>query len=203
MAWTRDDASYVAERMLRELLRFNALATSLAQAGQERALAQPLGAFLDQHRFSESFRDWYLLPMLGCIWSCPTQQMLAFPVSTLIRFCHNHGLLQVADRPQWWTVQGGARHYVDKIVARVADKRLDTPVLRVERSAAGVRLFTQQGGWERFDKLVLVAAPKTLGDLRDLLPDPVKAKVVAEIDKDLTKVPLHELPKHLDSVLKL
>jgi protein required for attachment to host cells len=55
----------------------------------------------------------------------------------------------------------------------------------------------------RFDKLVLVAAPKTLGDLRDLLPDAVKAKVVAEIDKDLTKVPLHELPKHLDSVLKL
>jgi protein required for attachment to host cells len=55
----------------------------------------------------------------------------------------------------------------------------------------------------RFDRLVLVAAPKTLGDLRELLPGPVKAKVVAEIDKDLTKVPLHELPKHLDSVLKL
>lgn len=55
----------------------------------------------------------------------------------------------------------------------------------------------------RFAKLVLVAAPKTLGDLRDLLPDAVRAKVVAEIDKDLTKVPLRELPKHLDSVLKL
>ena len=55
----------------------------------------------------------------------------------------------------------------------------------------------------RFDKLVLVAAPKTLGDLRELLPDPVKTKVVAEIDKDLTKVPLRDLPKHLDAVLKL
>jgi protein required for attachment to host cells len=55
----------------------------------------------------------------------------------------------------------------------------------------------------RFDKLVLVAAPKTLGDLRELLPDPVKAKVVAEIDKDLTSVPLRDLPRHLEAVLKL
>jgi protein required for attachment to host cells len=55
----------------------------------------------------------------------------------------------------------------------------------------------------RFDRLVLVAAPKTLGDLRELLPGPVKAKVVAEIDKDLTHVPMRDLPKHLASVLKL
>ena len=56
------------------------------------------------HRFSREFREWYLLPMLGCIWSCPVDQMLAFPLVTLLRFCHNHGLLQVADRPQWYTV---------------------------------------------------------------------------------------------------
>jgi protein required for attachment to host cells len=55
----------------------------------------------------------------------------------------------------------------------------------------------------RFDRLVLVAAPKTLGDLRELLPGPVKAKVVAEIDKDLTHVPVRELPRHLAAVLKL
>ena len=55
----------------------------------------------------------------------------------------------------------------------------------------------------RFEALVLIAAPKTLGDLRELLPEAVKAKVVAEIDKDLTKVPLRDLPKHLGSVLKL
>jgi protein required for attachment to host cells len=55
----------------------------------------------------------------------------------------------------------------------------------------------------RFERLVLVAAPKTLGDLRELLPDPVKSRVVAEIDKDLTRVPLRDLPKHLGSVLKL
>ncbi len=72
----------------------------------------------------------------------------------MVRFCHNHGLLQVSDRPQWHTVVGGARHYVDPIVARLADKRLNTPVRRIERDAAGVRIVTDQAA-ERFDRVVL------------------------------------------------
>ena len=140
--------------MLRDLMRFNRLCTQLAQTNAEAALVQPLGDFLEQHRFGSAFRDWYFLPMLGCIWSCPTDQMLRFPVATMVRFCHNHGLLQVSDRPQWWTVAGGARHYVDKIVAGIADKRLSTPVRRIERSASGVRVLTD-GHDEHFDRLVL------------------------------------------------
>ena len=106
--------------MLTDLLRLNQLCTRIAQAHAEQALMQPLGDFLKEHRFGDAFRDWYFLPMLGCIWSCPTDQMLKFPVATMIRFCHNHGLIQVSNRPQWWTVTGGARHYVDKIVAGMA-----------------------------------------------------------------------------------
>ena len=140
--------------MLSDLLRFNQLTTRLALANEEAALAQPLGDFLQAQRFGDAFRDWYFLPMLGCIWSCPTEQMLRFPVATMVRFCHNHGLLQVTDRPQWHTVLGGARHYVDKIVARIADKRLNTPVRRIERDAAGVRVVTDHGA-ERFDRVVL------------------------------------------------
>ena len=141
-------------RMLADLLRFNALTSQLAEQGEEAALMQPLADFLRVHRFSDAFRDWYFLPMVGCIWSCPTEQMLQFPVATLIRFCHNHGLLQVRNRPQWWTVKGGARHYVDKIVSRIADKRLNTPVRLIERDNTGVRVVTD-GTAERFDKVVL------------------------------------------------
>ncbi|MBU0588833.1 MAG: FAD-dependent oxidoreductase [Gammaproteobacteria bacterium] len=141
-------------KMLREVLRFNALATALAEAGQEVELVQPLGDFLDAHQFSAEFRDWYFLPMMACIWSCPTAQMLKFPVSTMVSFCHNHGLIQVNQRPQWWTVMGGARHYVDKITARIGDKRLNTAVRLIERDAAGVTISTDRGS-ERFDKVVL------------------------------------------------
>ncbi len=144
--------------MLADLLRFNQVCTRLAEAGDDAALAQPLGAFLDQHRFGSAFRDWYFLPMMGCIWSCPTAQMLQFPVATMVRFCHNHGLLQVLNRPQWWTVAGGARQYVDQITAQMTDKRLNSPVLHIERSAAGVDITSRHHGstrTERFDKVVL------------------------------------------------
>ena len=141
-------------RMLRDLLRFNTLVTDLAKRGAEASLTQPLAEFLQAQKFSAEFRDWYLLPMLGCIWSCPTDQMLQFPVATMVRFCHNHGLAQVSQRPQWWTVAGGARHYVDKITAGITDKRLNTPVRQITRDARGVAVTTDTGT-ERFDRLVL------------------------------------------------
>jgi predicted NAD/FAD-binding protein len=141
-------------RMLRDVLRFNRLATDIALRNAESELMQPLKDFLQAHRFSSEFTDWYFLPMLGCIWSCPTAQMLEFPVATMIRFCHNHGLIQVSNRPQWHTVAGGARHYVDKIVASVADKRLNCPVQDIRRDADGVSV-TSAGQTERFDKVVI------------------------------------------------
>jgi predicted NAD/FAD-binding protein len=142
--------------MLRDVVRFNTLATELAERNQDHELAQPLSGFLFSHKFSDAFRDWYLLPMLGCIWSCPTDQMLKFPVATMIRFCHNHGLIQVNNRPQWYTVAGGARHYVEKILTRIPDKRLNTPVQRIVRDAHSVSLQTH-AGFERFDQVILAS----------------------------------------------
>jgi predicted NAD/FAD-binding protein len=85
--------------------------------------------------------------------------MLRFPVATMIRFCHNHGLLQVAGRPQWHTVVGGARQYVRKMLPVIADKRLNTPVRAVRRlpaggGTAGVEVVTDSAT-ERFDEVVL------------------------------------------------
>ena len=161
-------------RMLTDIVRFNRITTQLAVSGADAAMRQPLGEFLRAHRFPEEFCNWYFLPMMGCIWSCPTEQMLQFPVATMIRFCHNHGLLQVTDRPQWWTVKGGARHYVEKIISSIADKRLNTPVQRIERDAGvargGVRVFSD-GGVEHFDKVVLAAhSDQSLALLLDASP---------------------------------
>jgi predicted NAD/FAD-binding protein len=145
--------------MLRDLLRFNRITTQIAERQQEAALQQPIGDFLAERGFSSAFRDWYLLPMLGCIWSCPTDQMLRFPVATMIRFCHNHGLIRVTDRPQWYTVRGGSRHYVQRLLQRIPDARLNTPVRAVRRvppdsGSAGVWVATDHGS-ERFDAVVL------------------------------------------------
>jgi predicted NAD/FAD-binding protein len=141
-------------RMVADLLRFNRLCTQLAERGDDAALMQPLGDFLRVQRFSDAFAQWYLLPMLGSIWSCPTTQMLQFPVGTMIRFCHNHGLLQISDRPQWYTVPGGARQYVARIVSGIADARRNAPVRRLQRDDAGVTLWSTHGA-ERFDEVVI------------------------------------------------
>ena len=141
-------------RMLSDIMRFNRVTTALANTHAEAAMMQPLGDFLKDQKLSNEFRDWYFLPMMGCIWSCPTDQMLQFPVATMIRFCYNHGLIQVTNRPQWWTVKGGARHYVEKIIAGIADKRLNAPVRSIARDGAGVQVSTDSGT-ELFDKVVL------------------------------------------------
>ncbi|MBB2487546.1 FAD-dependent oxidoreductase [Mitsuaria sp. WAJ17] len=141
-------------RLLAEILRFNRLCTELALHGDEARLDGAIGDFLAEHRFDRAFQDHYLLPMVGCIWSCPTDQMLRFPIRTLIRFCHNHGLIQIQDRPQWHTVRGGSRQYVRQLLQRLADARLNTPVLGVQRQAHGARVLTVQGA-ESFDAVVL------------------------------------------------
>jgi predicted NAD/FAD-binding protein len=111
-------------KMARDIMRFNALATTLAlsqesgdahlskASSQEESIAD----FLDRHAFGKPFREWYFLPMIGAIWSCSVDQMLEFPIKTMARFCHNHGLLKIQDRPQWLTVQGGSREYVKRLV---------------------------------------------------------------------------------------
>ncbi len=123
-------------RMIRDILRFNRETTQMAQSGSAMD-EMALGDFLVQNRYSIEFRDWYLLPMAGCIWSCPTEQMLAFPLATFVRFCHNHGLIQVNDRPQWHTVTGGARHYVVELLKEITNKYLHTPVKSVSRVDLG------------------------------------------------------------------
>ena len=116
-------------RMVADIVRFNRLATALSKkqvsAGHsaDPKQLQSIASFLDEHKFSQSFREWYFLPMIGAIWSCPTQQMLEFPIETMVRFCHNHGLLQVNNRPQWLTVKGGSKEYVARLIKAMHPER--------------------------------------------------------------------------------
>lgn len=141
-------------RMLADILRFNRTTTAMALAGKDAELAEPVSGFIEREKYSVAFRDWYLLPMIGAIWSCSTAQMMAFPIGTLIRFCHNHGLLQVNDRPQWHTVNGGAREYVRRMLPAISDAHAGVPVTSVKRGVLGVEIQSARG-IEQFDHVVL------------------------------------------------
>ncbi len=181
-------------RMLADVVRFNRLATALAASGGCDALEHSIGEFLSEHRFGATFRDWYFLPMIGCIWSCPVDQMLEFPVATMIRFCHNHGLLQLSQRPQWYTVPGGARTYVHKMLGAVPDARLNTPVRQIQRALPGdpdrsVRIATD-AGTERFDAVVLAChSDQALALLAD--PSAAERRVLGAIRYHPNRAVLH------------
>lgn len=151
-------------RMAYDILRFNRLATKLAQqqinAGhQYKEPDEKIADFLERHRFSNSFRENYFLPMIGAIWSCSVEQMLEFPIQTMVRFCHNHGLLQIQNRPQWLTIKGGSREYVKRIVASLEKHQVTIKrecVLRVNTAKDIDRVeVIDQTGTSYFDEVVM------------------------------------------------
>lgn len=107
-------------RMLRDVLRFNREAPAALAAG---ALDGPLGTWLSDRGYSEWFRDRFLLPMGGAIWSTPASEILRFPARNFVTFFANHDLMTGLDPAQRWrTVTGGSREYVRRIAARLGDR---------------------------------------------------------------------------------
>jgi predicted NAD/FAD-binding protein len=177
--------------MLRDILRFNEHATRIALGQEATDGALSLGAFLDRNGYGAPFRNWYLLPMAAAIWSCPMATMLAYPVATFVRFCHNHGLLQVNDRPQWYTVKGGARQYVRRIAAGLHEVRTSDPVLEVRRDAASGRVVVRsRSGSALYDHVVLAChsdqAHRMLVDA-----DPHERSVVGNVQYQPNRALLH------------
>jgi predicted NAD/FAD-binding protein len=152
-------------RMAYDILRFNRLATRLAeeQITAKLEYSEPderIKDFLDRNRFSTSFRENYFLPMIGAIWSCSVEQMLEFPIQTMVRFCHNHGLLQIQNRPQWLTVKGGSREYVKLLVAVLEKHQVQfvrESVSRVNASKSKDSLVEviAPSGLHQFDEVVM------------------------------------------------
>jgi len=163
-AGTNLDATFAQRRnlvsprfisMLADIVRFNRQATRIA-LGEPLSEALSLGAFLDRYNYGPAFRRWYLLPMAAAIWSCPMATMLEYPLATFVRFCHNHGLLQVNGRPQWYTVAGGARQYVRRIASGLRNVRVGDPVLEVRRQPGSGRVLVRsRGGVAMYDEVVL------------------------------------------------
>jgi predicted NAD/FAD-binding protein len=141
-------------RMLLDVLRFNREGARALANGLDETTS--LVAFLDRHDFCEPFRRCYLLPMGAAIWSGTIADMLDFPAKSFLRFFANHGLLSVNGQPDWRTVTGGARVYVERLRACLSGTiRPDTPVRAVRRLPDGVEVIDADGGCARFDQVVL------------------------------------------------
>jgi predicted NAD/FAD-binding protein len=152
-------------RMLRDILHFNRHATRFLALSSANDMT--LGELLDSQRYGKLFRHAYLLPMAAAIWSSSARDILAFPAATFIRFCLNHALLQVNDRPKWHTVRGGSRNYVQAIAAQLPECRLRSPVRSVRRDN-GALIVTTDTTQDVYDDVVFAThTPSTLSMISD------------------------------------
>ncbi|WP_299562200.1 FAD-dependent oxidoreductase [uncultured Sulfitobacter sp.] len=153
--------------MLRDIVRFNANAVEIAR---DRNLT--LRGFLEKLGSGDYFRDYYLLPLSGAIWSTPTEKIMDFPAHALIRFFENHALLNYSGQHQWYTVEGGSVSYVNRLEAAMkasgVDIRLNAGVERVRRIIGGVEIKTTGAEWEHFDEVIFAThSDDTLSMLHD------------------------------------
>lgn len=162
-------------RMLSAVTRFNRSARRYLQETPESDLT-PLGDWLAERGFSDYFVQHYAVPVVSCVWSSGHETALRYPARYLFRFLEHHGLLQLSDSPQWYTVVGGSRTYVDAIAARLPDLRTGDPVVQLSRggqeSAGPVTVHTAGGSIQTYDQVVLAThADQALAMLADPTED--------------------------------
>ncbi|MCB1801444.1 MAG: FAD-dependent oxidoreductase [Gammaproteobacteria bacterium] len=179
-------------RLLSDILRFNRV------AGQ--ALRSPpaddecLADFLDRHAFGDGFRQHYLYPMAAAIWSSPSARIAHFPALSFLRFFANHGLIRLADRPQWLTVEGGSRAYLDRLLDDLGGRaRVAARVVSVERRREGATLVFADGQRAQFDDVILAChSDQALALLAS--PTAEERDVVGAISYQPNRVLLHTDP---------
>jgi len=176
-------------RMIRDVLNFNknGLRLSRETGLTVEGLIEKLGA-------GSYFRDFYLLPLSGAIWSTPVEKIMDFPAHAMMTFFDNHALLGITGQHQWYTVKGGSQEYVSRLGLSMAERgvvmRLGTPVDAVRRDEHGVKIKAPGSGWEGFDEVIF--ATHSDDSLR-LLADPSaqEQKVLGAIRYQPNSIVLH------------
>jgi predicted NAD/FAD-binding protein len=183
--------------MLAEILRFwrkaRALLASPADGAPEHGgPEETLGEFLEREQFSDYFTSHFMAPVVSAVWSCDPATALAYPARYLFTFLEHHGMLGIKGSPQWKTVKGGSRRYVERVVDGLQDVRLSSPVLAVRRIPTGVEITTA-AGTEHFDAAVIAAHPReALAMLAE--PTPVEVQVLGNIPYSVNHIKFHRDP---------
>ncbi len=179
----------------KEILRFNPLGRAFLK---QPSLDLKLAEFLDLHRFSRDFRQAYLLPMAGAVWSMNLREMEGFPALALLRFFHNHGMLGVTTQRPWRTIPGGTSRYLGPI-AKPFEARIRTGVdVRIRRTAEGATVRVPGEEPQAFDQVVFACrGPQVLQVLEDATV--LEREVLGAFSSSVNPTWLHEdvslLPK--------
>lgn len=174
-------------RMVRDVVRFHHAANEFLESPDD---STTLAEMLADGKYSREFVDLHLIPLGSAVWSADPATFAEFPARSLLSFLSNHGLLSLANRPQWRAVRGGSRVYVDALASRFEGSiRLSAGVEHVRRSDDGVIVETSTQR-ECFDRVILaVHADQALGMLVD--PTPAEREVLGAIRFQPNRATLH------------
>ncbi|MBU3664611.1 MAG: FAD-dependent oxidoreductase [Chthoniobacterales bacterium] len=142
-------------KLLAQILRFFRVAN--ASLDDDSLESMSLDEFVRRHRLGDDFLRLYLVPMSASIWSITPGRTLDFPAATLVRFFHNHGFLGVTTHHPWFTVDGGSREYVKRMLTGLPQAHALSPVASVEVTADRVKVRTKDGASHDFDRVILAA----------------------------------------------
>ncbi|MDG1996311.1 MAG: FAD-dependent oxidoreductase [Emcibacteraceae bacterium] len=175
-------------RMVKSLLRFYEESRSI---NPQDAESITLNDYLEQQKYDSAFLRDHILPMAAAVWSTPSSKVGDFPLTSFLRFCTNHGLLQVKDRPQWFTIPGGSKEYVKALVVQTNAKfKINSPVEDIRRTRNGVSIRVEGNKDETFDRILIATHANTaLKMLKDA--DPFEKEILGAFQYAKNEAVLH------------
>ncbi|MFT4717918.1 MAG: putative NAD/FAD-binding protein [Rickettsiales bacterium] len=184
-------------KMLKDIMKFNKNAIKLIESGGD-IREKTLNEFLDELKLGEYFKNYYLFPMAGAIWSCPLELVKGYPAKTFLQFFYNHGLLTVTNQPQWYSVDGGSKEYVKKMSESFNDKiKLGCNILKSEKSGEKIILTDDKDKNYEFDHVIFASGAnqtyKIISDKskkeKEILSKVKYSKNIAVLHKDKKQMP--------------
>lgn len=176
-------------KLMLDLNRFNTQAE--ADVSNESVQALTVAEYVRYRTFGDDLLDMYLVPMASAIWSMPPSATKSFPVSTLLRFFHNHRFNSgLNGHLKWFTVVNGSREYVKKLIAPFSDRiRLNSPVLQIKRTNSSICVTTPHGK-EFFDQVILASHADESLELIDR-PTALEIELLKEFSYQTNDATLH------------
>ena len=174
--------------MIGDILRFNREAPALLDDPDSSVT---LGEYLATGGYTRQFVENYIVPMGAAIWSAKPGELTEMPAAFFVRFFHNHGMLNIRNRPMWRVIRGGSREYLQPLIAGHRDRiRLRCPVQWIRRDAGGVHIKARDCEPERFDQVFLAChSNQALAMLADA--SPLERKVLGAIPYQRNEAVLH------------
>ena len=157
-------------KMFFEIIKFYKKSNNLKNIEENLTLDD----FLKREKMSKYFINYHIIPMVSAIWSMPPYEAKQMPLKFFLKFFQNHGLFNLKNRPQWYTIKNRSRTYVKKILDTISGEYYKNyRINKISRLSNGVKVY--YGGNNEFfdyDKVVIAThADEALSLITDPTPE--------------------------------